>query len=76
MNLKNAHPGKVTFYSHLKVNPDKFGIHLQQLMKKTAVGIVMKFSIQSISKALTVALAFFWMRKYGRMGVEPSRKCF
>jgi glutaminase len=27
-------------------------------MKKTAVGIVMKFSIQSISKALTVALAF------------------
>lgn len=63
-----------------KVNPDKFGIHLTTI-KGQDFGIGdsnEKFSIQSVSKALTVALAFSFMGEeiWKRVGVEPSGTAF
>jgi glutaminase len=49
-----------------KVSPNKFGIHLTTI-DGDDFGDSEKFSIQSISKALTVALAFsFGMKEYGK----------
>ncbi|MFT4983861.1 MAG: glutaminase [Flavobacterium sp.] len=63
-----------------KVSPNKFGIHLTTIDGDNfGVGDSdEKFSIQSISKALTVALAFsFWdERIWERVGVEPSGTAF
>jgi glutaminase len=63
-----------------KVSPNKFGIHLTTIDGDDfGVGDSdEKFSIQSISKALTVALAFsFWdERIWERVGVEPSGTAF
>lgn len=63
-----------------KVNPDKFGIHLTTI-DGNDFGIgdsEEKFSIQSISKALTVALAFSFLDEkiWKRVGVEPSGTAF
>ena len=46
-----------------KVNPDKFGIHLTTIDGRDfGVGDCNeRFSIQSVSKALTVALAFLFL---------------
>lgn len=63
-----------------KVNPDKFGIHLTTIKGKDfGIGDSNeKFSIQSVSKALTVALAFSFMGEeiWKRVGVEPSGTAF
>lgn len=62
------------------INPDKFGLHLVTLNGENyAVGNASeKFSIQSISKALTVALAFSKLGEaiWERVGVEPSGNPF
>jgi glutaminase len=63
-----------------KVDPDKFGIHLTTIEEED-FGIgdsEEKFSIQSISKALTVALAFSFLDEkiWERVGVEPSGSAF
>ncbi|MCL9809002.1 glutaminase [Flavobacterium luminosum] len=62
------------------INPDKFGLHLVTLNGENyAVGNAdEKFSIQSISKALTVALAFSKLGEaiWERVGVEPSGNPF
>ncbi len=83
MNLKNVHSqGKVTssIPELAKVDPDKFGIHLTTIQGED-FGIgdsIEKFSIQSISKALTVALAFSFLDEkiWERVGVEPSGSAF
>lgn len=59
-----------------KIDPNKFGIHLTTI-KGEDYGIGdsnEKFSIQSVSKALTVALAFSFLGEetWKRVGVEPS----
>jgi glutaminase len=63
-----------------KVNPDKFGIHLTTIAGEDfEVGDSKeKFSIQSISKVLTVALAFSFLDEkiWERVGVEPSGSAF
>jgi glutaminase len=63
-----------------KVDPTKFGIHLTTIEGEDyAMGdSTEKFSIQSISKALTVALAFSFMgeKLWKRVGVEPSGTAF
>lgn len=63
-----------------KVDPGKFGIHLTTIDGED-YGIgdsEEKFSIQSVSKALTVALAFASLgeRMWERVGVEPSGNPF
>jgi glutaminase len=63
-----------------KVNPNKFGIHLTTI-EGVDFGIGdsnEKFSIQSISKALTVAFAFSFLDEkiWKRVGVEPSGTAF
>lgn len=63
-----------------KVDPGKFGIHLTTIDGED-FGIgdsEEKFSIQSVSKALTVALAFASLgeRMWERVGVEPSGNPF
>jgi len=62
------------------VNPDKFGIHLLTIdQKEFAVGdFNEKFSIQSISKVLTLAMAFRFLGEdlWQRVGVEPSGNPF
>tara|TARA_R110000868_G_scaffold36900_11_gene130559 strand:+ start:2987 stop:3898 length:912 start_codon:yes stop_codon:yes gene_type:complete len=63
-----------------KVDPNKFGIHLTTIDGED-FGIgdsEEKFSIQSISKALTVALAFSFLDEkiWNRVGVEPSGTAF
>jgi glutaminase len=62
------------------VNPNKFGIHLTTIEEEEfGVGDSNeKFSIQSISKALTVALAFSFLDEkiWERVGVEPSGSAF
>lgn len=63
-----------------KVNPNKFGMHLTTIDGED-VGIGdsnEKFSIQSVSKALTVALAFSFLDEeiWKRVGVEPSGSAF
>lgn len=62
------------------INPEKFGIHLITL-DDNEFGIgnhLEKFSIQSVSKALSTALAFsFYNEKvWERVGVEPSGNPF
>jgi glutaminase len=62
------------------VNPDKFGIHLTSI-DGNDYGIgdhKERFSIQSVSKALTVALAFSILDEkiWNRVGVEPSGNPF
>lgn len=63
-----------------KVNPNKFGIHLTTIGGEDyGIGDSdEKFSIQSISKALTVALAFSFLDEkiWKRVGVEPSGTAF
>lgn len=63
-----------------KVDPDKFGIHLINIEGEDfGIGDSNeKFSIQSVSKALTVALAFSFLdeRIWDRVGVEPSGSAF
>jgi glutaminase len=62
------------------VNPDKFGVHLTCLDgHHFSIGDSHeKFSIQSISKVLSVALAFSIIREkiWERVGVEPSGSTF
>ncbi|MFQ3173297.1 MAG: glutaminase [Flavobacterium sp.] len=63
-----------------KVNPNKFGIHLTTIEGEDfGIGDSdERFSIQSISKALTVALAFSFLDEkiWKRVGVEPSGTAF
>ncbi|MFC0183174.1 L-glutaminase [Pseudarcicella hirudinis] len=63
-----------------KVNPEKFGIHLCCLNEGNyAMGDSNeKFSIQSISKVLSLTLAFSMMgdKLWERVGVEPSGNPF
>lgn len=63
-----------------KVDATKFGIHLTTIEGEDyGVGdSTEKFSIQSISKALTVALAFSFLgeKLWKRVGVEPSGTAF
>ncbi len=63
-----------------KVNPDKFGIHLNTIDNQNfSIGDSNeKFSIQSISKALSVALAcsFLGENTWKRVWVEPSGNPF
>lgn len=63
-----------------KVNPDKFGIHLTRIDGKDfGVGDCdERFSIQSVSKVLTVALTFSFLDEkiWERVGVEPSGSAF
>ena len=63
-----------------KVDGNKFGIHLTTISKDDyAVGNSNeKFSIQSVSKALTVAFAFSFLDEkiWNRVGVEPSGSSF
>lgn len=62
------------------VKPDKFGIHLTTIDGEDfGIGDSNeKFSIQSVSKALTVALAFSFLdeKVWERVGVEPSGNPF
>lgn len=63
-----------------KIDPDKFGIHLTTI-NGDDFGIGdsnEKFSIQSVSKALTVAMAFTFLDEkiWERVGVEPSGNPF
>jgi glutaminase len=60
------------------VRADKFGMHLTTIDQED-VGIgdsQERFSIQSISKALTVALAFSFLDEVETVGVEPSGTAF
>ncbi len=63
-----------------KVDGNKFGIHLTTISKEDyAIGNSNeKFSIQSVSKALTVAFAFSFLDEkiWNRVGVEPSGSSF
>lgn len=63
-----------------KIDPDKFGIHLTTIDGyDCGVGDCNeKFSIQSVSKALTLALAFTFLGEkiWKRVGVEPSGSAF
>ena len=63
-----------------KIDGDKFGIHLTTINKQDfRIGnSEEKFSIQSVSKALTVALAFSFLdeKVWERVGVEPSGSAF
>ena len=70
----------VTIPELAKVDPNKFGIHLTTINGDNfCIGDSNeKFSIQSISKALTVALAFSFLDEkiWKRVGVEPSGTAF
>jgi glutaminase len=63
-----------------KIDPNKFGIHITTIEgENSGIGDSEdKFSIQSISKALTVALAFSFSGEniWKRVGVEPSGTAF
>ena len=63
-----------------KIDANKFGIHLTTINHQDfGVGNCNeKFSIQSVSKALTVALAFSFLdeKVWQRVGVEPSGNAF
>lgn len=63
-----------------KIDADKFGIHITTINNQDySIGDSNeKFSIQSISKALTVALAFSFLdeKVWERVGVEPSGSAF
>nr|WP_315150750.1 glutaminase [uncultured Flavobacterium sp.] len=62
------------------VNPDKFGIYLTTIdNQEYGIGdFDEKFSIQSVSKALSVTLAFSFLdeKVWQRVGVEPSGNPF
>ena len=62
------------------VNPDKFGIYLTTIDNQDfGMGdFEEKFSIQSVSKALSVAMAFSFLdeKVWQRVGVEPSGNPF
>ena len=62
------------------VNPDKFGIYLTTIDNQDfGIGdFEEKFSIQSVSKALSVAMAFSFLdeKVWQRVGVEPSGNPF
>lgn len=70
----------VTIPELAKIEPTKFGIHLTTIDGKDfGIGDSNeKFSIQSVSKALTVALAFSFLdeKTWERVGVEPSGSAF
>ena len=80
----NGFPAKgnvtVTIPELAKVHPNKFGIHLTTINGDNfGIGDSNeKFSIQSISKVLTVALAFSFLDEkiWKRVGVEPSGTAF
>ena len=63
-----------------KIEPNKFGIHLTTIDGEDfGIGDSNeKFSIQSVSKALTVTLAFSFLdeKTWERVGVEPSGNPF
>tara|TARA_R110000868_G_scaffold38171_2_gene133924 strand:- start:132 stop:1043 length:912 start_codon:yes stop_codon:yes gene_type:complete len=63
-----------------KINPNKFGMHLTTIdAEDFGIGDSQeRFSIQSISKALTVAFAFSYLDEniWKRVGVEPSGTAF
>ncbi len=63
-----------------KIDGNKFGIHLTTINHQDfGIGDSdEKFSIQSVSKALTVALAFSFLdeKVWERVGVEPSGSAF
>jgi glutaminase len=63
-----------------KIDPNKFGIHITTIEgENSGIGDSEdKFSIQSISKVLTVALAFSFSGEsiWKRVGVEPSGTAF
>lgn len=63
-----------------KIDPNKFGIHLTTIDGEDfGIGDSSeKFSIQSVSKALTVAMAFTFLDEkiWERVGVEPSGNPF
>lgn len=63
-----------------KIDPNKFGIHLTTIAGEDfGIGDSNeKFSIQSVSKALTVAFAFTFLDEkiWKRVGVEPSGSPF
>jgi len=63
-----------------KIDPNKFGIHLTTIEGQDfGIGDSNeKFSIQSVSKALTVTLAFSFLgeKVWERVGVEPSGNPF
>jgi glutaminase len=73
-----ANKGKLpTYIPELKkVNPDKFGVHLLTIdgSEHSLGDCDEKFSIQSISKVFTLALAFSMMGEsvWKRVGVEPA----
>ena len=82
-SLKNAeNKGKIATYipELAKVAHNKFGIHLQLITGETfSVGDASeKFSIQSISKVLSLAKAFQLIGNelWSRVGVEPSGNPF
>lgn len=66
----------VTIPELAKVDPNKFGIHLTTIDGQDfGIGDSNeKFSIQSVSKALTLTLAFSFLdeKTWKRVGVEPS----
>ncbi len=70
----------VTIPELAKVDPGKFGIHLTTIEGEDfGIGDSNeKFSIQSVSKALTVAMAFTFLDEkiWERVGVEPSGNPF
>ena len=74
--------GKVATYipELSKVDPDKFGVHLMTLDKQQyGIGdFKEKFSIQSISKVLSLTMAYHIMgpKLWKRVGVEPSGTAF
>lgn len=63
-----------------KINPEKFGVHVTPVYKEDfGVGNYdEKFSIQSISKVISLCLAFkiFGEAIWERLGVEPSGTAF
>ncbi len=70
----------VTIPELAKIDPNKFGIHLTTIDGENfGIGdCEEKFSIQSVSKALTVAMAFTFLdeKTWERVGVEPSGSAF
>jgi len=80
--LQNENQGAVASYipELAKVNPDQFGVCLQTL-DNAEYGIgdwQTKFSIQSISKVLSLSLAYKLVggELWERVGVEPSGNAF
>lgn len=74
--------GKVASYipALAEVNPDNFGMHICTIGGEHygTGNHLAKFSIQSISKVLSLALAFYFEEEnlWKRVGVEPSGNAF